>query len=139
MHLPYVASQLKNKIQVSGDQDSQVVTVNVTDKSQDKATKIANTTVKTFEKEIPEIMNVDNVKILSAAVTRTHPLLHQIQSLILRLVSDWHFCWNTLTIPSAWKKPLKNELGLPVLSIIPHMNGEDLPGKGVMPMQQSQT
>src|SRR5690625_4824934 len=73
LNLPYGTKTLSDKLQVSSEQDSQVVTVTVTDSDPDMATKIANTTVGIFQTEIPEIMNVDNVNILSEAETAPEP------------------------------------------------------------------
>src|SRR5699024_2448603 len=47
--------------------NSQVVTVSVTDEDPTEAAAIANMTVETFKKEIPELMNIDNVNILTKA------------------------------------------------------------------------
>src|SRR5699024_3581779 len=44
-------------------------TVTVKDPDAQQATSIANTTVKVFQDRIPDLMNVDNVNILSAAET----------------------------------------------------------------------
>src|SRR5699024_12790976 len=60
---------LEDKIEVSSEEDSQVVTVTVKYPDAQQATSIANTTVKVFQDRIPDLMNVDNVNILSAAET----------------------------------------------------------------------
>ncbi|SIS95942.1 YveK family protein [Salimicrobium salexigens] len=61
------AEELKDKISVSSAEESQVVKVTVVDASPEKAAEIADTTVLTFKDSIPELMNVDNVQILSEA------------------------------------------------------------------------
>src|SRR5690625_983477 len=73
LNLPYTPGQLANNISVSSEQNSQVVTVAVKDPNPQRATDIANTTVLTFQERIPELMNVDNVSILSEAVTPANP------------------------------------------------------------------
>lgn len=73
LNLPYSAEQLANKIDVSSEQNSQVVTVSVKDPNPELATNIANTTVHIFQDRIPEIMNVDNVHILTEAETKPNP------------------------------------------------------------------
>src|SRR5699024_12099835 len=60
---------LEDKIEVSSEEDSQVVTVTVKDPDAQQATSIANKTVKVFQDRLPDLMNVDNVNILSAAET----------------------------------------------------------------------
>ncbi|WP_322551827.1 Wzz/FepE/Etk N-terminal domain-containing protein [Priestia megaterium] len=61
------AQSLSGQIQVTNAQDSQVAQIVVQDTSAKRATEIANTTASIFKKEIPEIMNVDNVSVLSKA------------------------------------------------------------------------
>jgi len=73
LELPYNASELADKINVSSEEDSQVVTVAVKDADPYEATNIANATVAVFQEEIVELMNVDNVNILSEAVTSENP------------------------------------------------------------------
>ncbi|WP_017379312.1 YveK family protein [Paenisporosarcina sp. TG-14] len=58
---------LISKINVSGDGNSQVVTITVQDQNQFVARDIANTTATVFQREISNIMNVDNVNLLSKA------------------------------------------------------------------------
>ena len=67
LSLDYSSGALANKINVSSEQNSQVVTVTVTDENQKQAADIANGVVSTFQTEIPEIMNVDNVSVLTVA------------------------------------------------------------------------
>ncbi|QOV12496.1 YveK family protein [Viridibacillus arvi] len=59
---------LNKNINVSSEQDSQVINVSVQDTNLKEAVEIANTTAEVFQEEIPKLMNVDNVKILSPAV-----------------------------------------------------------------------
>src|SRR5699024_7600105 len=73
LDLTYNAGTLKDKINVSSEQNSQVVTVTVKDPDPHLATAIANETVLVFQELIPDIMNVDNVKILTEAMTAEDP------------------------------------------------------------------
>lgn len=59
--------QLNGKISVNNEQNSQVVNITVQDPKPEQAAKIANKTAEVFQEEIVNIMNVDNVKILSEA------------------------------------------------------------------------
>src|SRR5699024_5195784 len=54
--LDMTASQLSDKIEVSSEEDSQVVNVSVKDPDPQLATTIANTTVEVFQAEIVDIM-----------------------------------------------------------------------------------
>ncbi|WP_035001736.1 YveK family protein [Bhargavaea cecembensis] len=73
LDLDLTASQLTQKIAVESAQNSQVVTVTVQDPDPYRATDIANTTAQVFEEEVPNLMSVDNVNILSPAITSDNP------------------------------------------------------------------
>ena len=73
LDLTYTPEELKGKIDVSSEQNSQVVTVSVKDPDPHLATEIANETVAVFQEMIPEIMNVDNVSVLTKAITPENP------------------------------------------------------------------
>src|SRR5690606_17257387 len=59
--------QLINRISVSNANQSQIVNITVQDEDPAMAVTIANTTASVFESDIQELMNVDNVTILSPA------------------------------------------------------------------------
>ncbi|WP_052130320.1 YveK family protein [Ureibacillus sinduriensis] len=67
------SAQLTDKISVASQNDSQVVNVTVQDDNPAIAVEIANTTAEVFQQEIPILMNVDNVNILSPAVLSDNP------------------------------------------------------------------
>lgn len=60
-------SYLKGKITVNSHEDSQVLNITVEDTNPYQAALIANKVAEVFQKEVPSIMNVDNVSILSEA------------------------------------------------------------------------
>ncbi|WP_203332243.1 YveK family protein [Planococcus beigongshangi] len=64
---------LISKITVSNAENSQVVNVAVQDPDPAIAVDIANTTADVFQEKIYELMNVDNVSILSPAVLKDDP------------------------------------------------------------------
>lgn len=73
LNLPYGSAVLSDKIQVASEQDSQVVTVTATDEDPTTAVQLANTTVEIFQNKIADIMNVENVNILSEAALSPNP------------------------------------------------------------------
>lgn len=73
LNLDMTVEQLNNKITVATAENSQVVNVTVQDEDPAQAVDIANTTAQVFEDEIMELMNVDNVSILSPAVLKENP------------------------------------------------------------------
>lgn len=64
----YQLSDLANQIQVASSQNSQVIDIRVENRNPTVAALIANTTAKVAQKEIPKIMGVNNVTILSEAM-----------------------------------------------------------------------
>ncbi len=64
---------LNAQLTVNSEQNSQVVNVTVQDPEAHKAVDIANTTAEVFQKEIVNLMKVDNVNILSPAVYAENP------------------------------------------------------------------
>ncbi|MDK8640202.1 YveK family protein [Niallia taxi] len=60
-------SELNSKISVESTQNSQIMTVSVIDPDPIVALEIANKTAEVFEKEVKDLMQVDNVNILPLA------------------------------------------------------------------------
>ncbi|WP_018708359.1 YveK family protein [Siminovitchia fordii] len=73
LDLGMTVSQLNEKIIVQSEKDSQVVNVTVQDPDPNKAAEIANQISTVFQKEIVDIMNVDNVSILAKAEVGGNP------------------------------------------------------------------
>lgn len=67
LNLDMSVSTLNSKITVESSQGSQVMTVSVTDSDPAVALQIANKTAEVFEKEIKNIMSIDNVTVLPLA------------------------------------------------------------------------
>lgn len=63
----YTTAQLQEKITVESQDNSQIISVVVEDPDPHEAAKIANETADVFHDEIKQIMNVDNVSILTPA------------------------------------------------------------------------
>ncbi|GKU84885.1 YveK family protein [Niallia sp. NCCP-28] len=67
LSLDMSVSELNKKITVESAQNSQIMTISVTDPDSMMALEIANKTAEVFEKEIKKLMKVDNVSILPLA------------------------------------------------------------------------
>ena len=73
LDLKLTPAELTNKMTVASENNSQVVNVSVQDENAAIAVEIANTTAEVFQQEIPVLMNVDNVNILSPAILSENP------------------------------------------------------------------
>lgn len=73
LELQETSSAISNKIEVTNQDQSQVLTVTVTDESALRAEYIANEVAAVFQNTVPEVMNVDNVSVLAAADVGENP------------------------------------------------------------------
>ncbi|WP_290784620.1 MULTISPECIES: YveK family protein [unclassified Exiguobacterium] len=71
---PSSVSALNNMITVESEQNSQVINVSVQSKDAALASDIANSVANVFSEDIPKLMNVDNVKVLSVSGIPTSPV-----------------------------------------------------------------
>ncbi|MGM0843656.1 MAG: YveK family protein [Bacillota bacterium] len=118
---------LSEKITVGSENQSQVVNVSVTDPDPQRAALIANEVASVFQEEIPSIMNVDNVSILSQAVVgdrvspiKPNPILNIAIALVVGLMAGVGLAF----LLEYFDNTLKNEqdieraLELPVLGAV---------------------
>ena len=63
----YTPNELTGMLNVSNQAETQLLNISVKSKSKKDAEIIANTFAKVFSKEVPDIMSVDNVSVLSSA------------------------------------------------------------------------
>lgn len=73
LDLDTTPAALTNNITVNSAQDSQVINLSVQDTEHFRAVDIANTTAQVFQEEIVDLMNVNNVNILSPAEHNDDP------------------------------------------------------------------
>lgn len=73
LELQESSTAISNKIEVTNQDQSQVLTVTVTDESAQRAEDIANEVAAVFQNTVPEVMNVDNVSVLAAADVGENP------------------------------------------------------------------
>ncbi|WP_158602340.1 YveK family protein [Cohnella endophytica] len=67
------AQNLIDNVKIVASSNSQVMNISIIDLSQEKAVQIVNAVSEVFKREIPAIMSVDNVTILSEAKVSNHP------------------------------------------------------------------
>ncbi|MFJ7856149.1 YveK family protein [Peribacillus frigoritolerans] len=73
LKLEQSVEQLSQKIMINSQENSQVFSLTVQDSNPAKAVEIANTVSSIFQKEIKDIMKVDNVSILAKAEIKENP------------------------------------------------------------------
>ncbi|MGE1101279.1 YveK family protein [Peribacillus simplex] len=73
LELEESVDQLSQKITINSQENSQVFSLTVQDSNPSQAVEIANTVSETFQKEIKDIMNVDNVSVLAKAEIKENP------------------------------------------------------------------
>lgn len=127
LNLDKSAASLSGQIQVTSAQDSQVAQIVVQDTSAKRAADIANTTAAVFQKEVPKLMNVDNVKVLSKAAlgenpspVKPQPLLNVVIAIVVGLMVGvgLSFLLEYLDNTLKTEQDIENILELPVMGVI---------------------
>lgn len=127
LHLKRSFEQLNEQIQVSNEKDSQVFSVIVEDKNPAMAAKIANKTAEVFQKEISNIMKIDNVTILSKAEVKKDqspvkpkPLLNMAIAFVVGLMTGIGvaFLLEYLDNTVKTEQDVEKYLQLPVLGVV---------------------
>ncbi|EIM06145.1 chain length regulator [Planococcus antarcticus DSM 14505] len=128
--------ELQEKVTVEIAESSQLLNIVVADADLAAAVKIANKTAEIFEVEIMELMNADNVSILSPAVVMENqtpispnPPLNILLSAIVGLLvgAALAMILRYLDTTLRGEKDIQDVLGIPVLGSISPMNEEDIP------------
>ncbi|MGQ8870913.1 YveK family protein [Paenibacillus sp. TSA_86.1] len=133
--LGLTSSELMNRTSVSTASESQVMSITVQGTTYESAAKTVNAISKVFQSQIPLIMKIDNVAILSEANLNSNvaPInmkttLSIIVSLFAGLVLAVALVFLLDYLDDTFKSEteLEKELGLPVLTVISKMKKEDL-------------
>ena len=121
----YSTSELSSMVTVSNQSESQILNIAVDSKSGGDSEKIANTVAQVFSEEVPDIMSVDNVSILSEAddtATQVAPktLVNLIISLVIGLVFALLISFSKELLDKRIKseEDVENNLNIPVLGSI---------------------
>lgn len=127
LDLELTAAQLSGKIAVSNANNSQIVSVSVEDANHSVATDIVNTIANVFQQEVTELMNVDNVNILSPAMHSDNPapvspnkMLNMAIAAVLGLMIGVGiaFLLEYLDTTVKTEKDIEDLLGLPVIGLV---------------------
>ncbi|NJP37442.1 YveK family protein [Alkalicoccus luteus] len=135
LNLEQGVGTLRNQVNVSAEGESQVVTVTVEDANPASAVEIANTMASVFQQDIIEIMNVDNVSILSAAElsdnpspVSPNPTLNMAIAFVVGLMASVGLAFLLAFLDRTIKTEddVEEKLGIPVLASISTMNTSDM-------------
>lgn len=131
---------VREQMSVGSEQDSQVVRITVQDESPALAVQLANTTANVFQREIVDIMNVDNVSILSAAElsdnqtpVSPNPPLNMAIALVLGLMVGvgLAFLLEYLDNTIKTEDQIEDILGIPVLGTVGKIDGSSVQTKNM--------
>ncbi|WHY61516.1 YveK family protein [Cytobacillus firmus] len=127
LNLDITTGALNEKITVQSEQNSQVVTISVQDEDPQMAADIANKTAEVFQKEIVNIMNVNNVTILAKAElgenpspVKPQPLLNIAIAMVVGLMAGVGIAFLLEYLDNTIKdeQDIEKAVGLPVLGVI---------------------
>ncbi|HSW35479.1 MAG TPA: Wzz/FepE/Etk N-terminal domain-containing protein [Candidatus Limnocylindrales bacterium] len=126
--LPYTVTELREKVDVVSVRDTEIITITVTDADPLVARDVANGVTRAFMEEVVEIMQVENVSIVDAAVEPTTPISPRIPlnvavALVIGIMTAVGLVFLFEYFDRSFKDPeeITRLLGIPVLGIIPHM------------------
>ena len=131
LNLDKTYEELNEQITVSNAENSQVVSITVEDPDPGLAVKIANATAAVFQEEIVDIMNVDNVSILSTAELGENPspvspkpMLNMAIAFVVGLMVGVGvaFLLEYLDNTIKTEQDVEQHLGLPVLGVIANID-----------------
>jgi capsular polysaccharide biosynthesis protein len=136
--LPQSPEALAGKITVTSIDNSQVVSIGVTDTDPKRAADIANTTARVFKAEIPNIVGFSDVRLLSDALVNPGPINHnQNMKIVIALVIGvvigvgLVFLLDSLDDTLRSNNEVEEILGLPVLGRVSRANKKNLKKKYV--------
>lgn len=127
------ASTVRDSVEVSQEENSQMFTIKATASSPDEARDIANVVAKEFQKKASKVMKVDKVSITSPAVSNSTPVSpNYILNLLIGIVAGFILGLLLMIISSFRDTTVKDEewisdnLGITVLGAIPEMTSKEL-------------
>jgi len=130
LNLPYSVNTLKGLVSVGSLNNTEIIQICVTNTDPQTAQQIANTLSKVFQKEVTEIMKMDNVQIIDEAqlpVAPTGPdrTKYTLISVLLGLAAGigLTFLFELIDQTVRTKEQLQEILAVPTLGVIPRIDG----------------
>lgn len=133
LNLEESVDQLNEKVTVNSEKNSQVVNIIVQDPNPNRAAEIANTIAAVFKNEIKQIMNVDNVSILSTAEVKENqapvkpqPMLNMAIAFVVGFMTGVGIAFLLEYLDNTVKseQDIERVLELPVLGVVSKIDVE---------------
>ncbi|MGN7476655.1 YveK family protein [Solibacillus silvestris] len=127
LQLDKTLEQLTDQISVSSENDSKVVNISVADSSPSAAVDISNMVANVFKEQIPKLMSVDNITILSEAKLSANPIPVKPNKILNIAVGAFvgfflgigmAFLLEFLDTTIKTERDVEDILGLPVIGVI---------------------
>ena len=135
--LPLTVEALSQKITVTSENNTEIIDISVEDNDPNTAALIANALTSVFEREIPQIMRMDNVQVIDKAIPQQVPtkpnklMIIAFAGLLGLMVSiGIAFLIEYFDVSIKTSDQLSTLLDVPVLGTIPHM--QENAGKSVL-------
>ncbi|GAE95232.1 tyrosine-protein kinase transmembrane modulator EpsC [Gracilibacillus boraciitolerans JCM 21714] len=140
LNLPMSAGALSSKMSLSSSESSIVVTLSVTDVNPELTAEIANTTVEIFREDLPTLLNVNNVSVLSkaegASQISPNPMLNIMIAMVLGAMVGvgLSFLLEYLDNTVKNEQDIETKLQLPILGVVSHIDEQDMVAIGGEPV-----
>jgi len=141
-------AELRNQVTVRSEGNSQVVSISVEDDNPGMAVQIANTLAEVFQRDIVEIMSVDNVSILTKAELSENPSpvspnppLNMAIALVVGLMAAVGIAFLLEFLDNTIKTDddVEQKLGIPVLASISTIDASKVTVKDVSHTRRGRT
>ena len=126
LQLDLTTEELSKKIAVTSTNDTEIIVITVTDTDSAKARDIANEIAKVFQKDIANIIPIDNISLVDEAVEASEPYnVNVLKQYIIGVGAGFLIGSMIITImfyfDDSIKKPedIEEKVGLSVLSTVP--------------------
>lgn len=136
--VPEAPTDISEILLVESEEDSQVINIVVQYVDPVVATEIANVITRVFASEIPDLMNIDNVRILSEAVIPGEPIApNLVMNTAMGLLAGFMVGGALALIRHTFDKRIHDEreaeliLSMPVIGSIPVIEKRDMNPKAV--------
>lgn len=130
LDLDLTAAQLNSKVSVSQLGDTEILKITVKDEDPELAALIANTESEVFQKEINDMMEVENVSTIDVAKVPVSPvspnkLMNIAIATVLGMMVSVGLVFVLEFLDRTYKTPtdIERHLGLPILGAIPDIEG----------------